>query len=78
MLWRLNISGKIKSRMNIFFMIVPQKVLKAAEAFVTTVQRRNPEKNLNQPIVPLIRLLQWVLKNFYRSAIPGIAATGIF
>ena len=41
----------IKRRVNIFFMIVRQKVLKNAEVFVTTMKHWKKEKNINRKIV---------------------------
>ena len=44
-----------------FFLIVQQKVRKAAEVFVTTVKGLNQEKNLNRKIVLLIWKRLWAL-----------------
>jgi len=40
----------IKRRANTFFMIVPRKVLKAAEVFATTVKRWSQGKNISRKI----------------------------
>ena len=56
-----DVVGLIKRRANTFFMIVQQKVPKAAEVFVTTVKGWNQGKNLNRKITRLIWLLTWAL-----------------
>ena len=43
----------IKRRVNTFFMIVQQKVLKAAEVFVTIMKHWSQGKNINRKIAPL-------------------------
>ena len=53
----------MKRRANTFFMIALQKVLKAAEVYVTTAKDRNQEKNTNRKIMLLIWLHPWVLKS---------------
>src|SRR5207253_10293281 len=56
----------IKRRANTFFVIVPRKVLKAAEVFATTVKRWRQGKNINQKITLLIWQPPWAL-SFWRK-----------
>ena len=51
----------INRRANTFFMIVPRKVLKAAEMFVTIVKGWRQGKQLNQKITLLIWQVPWAL-----------------
>src|SRR4029434_11243213 len=46
---------------NTFSMIVPRKVLKDAEVFVTTVQRWNQGKKINRQTTPLTSRPPWGL-----------------
>lgn len=48
--------------LNNFSMIVQQKAPKAVEVFVTTVERWNQGKSINQKIMRWIWLLPWVSK----------------
>ena len=52
----------IKRQANTFFMIVPRRVQKAAEVFVTTVKRWSQGKNINRKITLRIWQLPWALK----------------
>ena len=70
-LWSLNemertggepdVVGHDKKTGEHFFMIVHRKVLKAAEAFVTTAKRGRKGKNINQKITLLIWQRPWAL-----------------
>jgi hypothetical protein len=70
-LWSLNEMEKlvvnrmllamIKKRGNIFFMIVPRKVLRAAEVFVTTLKGWSQENSINRKIARLRWLETWAL-----------------
>jgi hypothetical protein len=51
----------IKRRANTLFMIVPRKVLKAAEVFATTVKRWSQGKKINQKVTPWIWQQPWAL-----------------
>ncbi len=51
----------IKRRANTFFMTAQRKVLKAAEAFATTVKHWRQGKQINQKIMLWIWLLPWAL-----------------
>ena len=51
----------IKRQANTFFMIVQQKVLKAAEVYVTTVKRWNQGKKINLKTTLWIWQLLWAL-----------------
>jgi hypothetical protein len=55
------LSVMMKRRTNTFFMIVQQKVLKAAEVFATTVKRWSQEKKTNQKPTLWIWRLPWEL-----------------
>ncbi len=44
----------IKRRVNLLFLIVQSKALKAEEVFVTIVKSRNQEKSINRQIMLLI------------------------
>jgi hypothetical protein len=51
----------INRRANTFFMIVPRKVLKSAEMFVTIVKGWRQGKQLNQKITLVIWQVPWAL-----------------